>query len=124
MKGKLIFSCLLGTVLILSSCTVAPEPVALVTPAPQAAPAETAGEPEPVSVIVPEVAPVAEPFDPASISKEEFDTTKTEVQALIEELNTIIRAQDFEAWSEYLGTDYFAALSDPAFWRGSPIPPV
>ncbi len=34
---------------------------------------------------------------------------------MIAELNTIIRAQNFDAWSDYLGDDYFAALSDPEF---------
>jgi len=33
----------------------------------------------------------AEDFDPASITKEEYNSTKSDIQILIQELNTIIR---------------------------------
>ena len=56
-----------------------------------------------------------EPFDPASITKEIFDTTKSDVQKLIERLNTIIRDKDYESWVTFLGPRYRAALSDNSF---------
>jgi len=119
MKGNGLIICAILAVLVFSACAANPGPVS--------PPAAAAAEPGPVEPVVPddpvpevevktEPVPVAEePFDPSSITKEVFDTTKTEVQALIEELNTIIRAQNFDAWSDYLGADYFATLSDPAF---------
>lgn len=55
------------------------------------------------------------PFDPSSITKEVFDSTKTDVQALIQRLNGIIREKDYETWVTFLGKDYRAALSDPSF---------
>lgn len=59
--------------------------------------------------------PAAEPFDPASITKEEYDSTKSDIQALIQELNTIIRTQNYNAWVDHLGPKYMAAISSPAF---------
>lgn len=56
-------------------------------------------------------------FDPSSISKEEFDAAKGEVQALIETLNLIIREKDYEGWVQYLNPSYKAALSDPEFLK-------
>ncbi len=56
-----------------------------------------------------------EPFDPKTIPQEVFDTTKSDVQALIQRLNTIIRDKDYETWVTFLGARYRAALSDNAF---------
>ncbi|AEJ19554.1 hypothetical protein [Gracilinema caldarium] len=58
-------------------------------------------------------------FDPASISQEVFDTTKGEVQALIEKLNLIIRNRDYEAWVQYLSPSYKTALSDSEFLKNA-----
>jgi hypothetical protein len=54
-------------------------------------------------------------FDPGSISKEEHDTAKKEVQQLIQKLNGIIRARDYDAWVSYLTDDYFNLISSPEF---------
>ncbi len=59
--------------------------------------------------------PVAESFDPSTITKEEYDSTKSDIQALIQELNTIIRTQNYNAWVDHLGPKYMAAISSPAF---------
>jgi hypothetical protein len=56
-----------------------------------------------------------EDFDPGSISEEKFASTKAEVQRLIENLNQIIRARDYEAWVSHLGTEYFAEKNSPAY---------
>jgi hypothetical protein len=58
-----------------------------------------------------------EPFDPSSISQEVFDTTKSEVQVLIEQLNLIIRKKDYNTWITYLGQNYLDAISDPGFLK-------
>ncbi|GAB1481227.1 hypothetical protein MASR2M78_00420 [Treponema sp.] len=78
-------------------------------------------EAEPEKMPEPDLSPVVEnkavdePFDPTSISREVFDSTKSDVQALIGQLNDIIRAKDYDTWVGYLGMDYRAALSDTAF---------
>lgn len=56
-------------------------------------------------------------FDPSTITKEVFDSTKTEVQALIEKLNQIIRDKNYDAWVQYLSPGYLAELSDPEFLK-------
>ncbi|MCX7655709.1 MAG: hypothetical protein N2Z76_04200 [Treponemataceae bacterium] len=56
-----------------------------------------------------------QPFDPRTVTKEEYDTTKTEVQQLIERLNLIIRNRDFNGWVAYLSPAYRESLSDPDF---------
>lgn len=56
-----------------------------------------------------------EPFDPRTVTKEEYDTTKIEVQQLIEQLNNIIRNKDFNSWVAYLSPAYRESLSDPDF---------
>lgn len=56
-----------------------------------------------------------EPFDPTTITKEVFDTTKSDVQKLISRLNMIIRDKDYESWVTFLGARYRAALSDNSF---------
>ncbi|MDR2144403.1 MAG: hypothetical protein LBP29_08545, partial [Treponema sp.] len=55
--------------------------------------------------------PQAKIFDPSSITKEEFDTTKVEVQHLIQKLNDIIKAKNYTSWVSYLGEDYFRLIS-------------
>ena len=98
---------------------------------------------EPISVqnkpeeiwILPETVPIEEPipevsstttdpvlgelFNPASITQEVYDTTKGEVQTLIETLNQIIRDKDYESWVQYLSAEYMAMLSDPDFLKNT-----
>ena len=54
-------------------------------------------------------------FDPSTVTQELFDTTKNDVQKLIQQLNTIIRAKDYEAWTSFLSHDYFTTISSPEF---------
>ncbi|MDR2181219.1 MAG: hypothetical protein LBN92_00905 [Treponema sp.] len=54
-------------------------------------------------------------FDAGSISKEEHDTAKNEIQQLIGKLNGIIRARNYDAWVSYLTEDYFNLISSPEF---------
>jgi hypothetical protein len=55
--------------------------------------------------------PAVETFDPASITQEEFDTTKVEVQQLIQKLNNIIKSKNYASWVSYLEEDYFKLIS-------------
>ncbi|HCM27151.1 MAG: hypothetical protein A2Z99_11815 [Treponema sp. GWB1_62_6] len=73
---------------------------------------EEAEQPPAVELAV----PVEEvPFDPSTITREVFDSTKTDVQQLISRLNEIIRTKDFQTWTEFLGAEYRRAMSDKAF---------
>ena len=54
-------------------------------------------------------------FDPLSITKEERETTIVEIQQLIQRLNGIIRAKNFNAWVSYLSSDYFALISSAEY---------
>jgi hypothetical protein len=54
-------------------------------------------------------------FDPGSISEEVFLATKADIQTLIEELNRIIRARNYDAWLGYLSDSYFNLLSSQDF---------
>jgi hypothetical protein len=51
---------------------------------------------------------VAVDFDPGSISREVFDSTKVDVQHFIQDLNRIIRSRNYDEWVSHLGAGYFA----------------
>jgi hypothetical protein len=54
-------------------------------------------------------------FDPLSISQEVFDTTKTDIQQLIADLNRIIRAKNYNTWVSHLGKTYLDKISSEEF---------
>jgi hypothetical protein len=54
-------------------------------------------------------------FDPASISPEQKNAARIECQQLIQKLNSIIRARDYDAWVSYLDGEYFAMLNSPSY---------
>jgi hypothetical protein len=111
------FNCLLTAVLsafFVLSCGGDPEPQAPVRPRPAqtAKPSVAPENPRQESAGVSEQPqPAAEVFDPASITKEEYDAAKAEVQQLIQKLNGIIRARNYTSWVSYLGEDYFKLIS-------------
>jgi len=116
---KLLGLLLLLPVLLLLACASEPETQVTVVPAP--APVL---QPEPAVTVVPapepkvEVAEVKEEpavFDPGTVSQEKIDTTKAEVQALINELNRIIRARNYNSWLTHLASSYFTEISSQVF---------
>jgi hypothetical protein len=54
-------------------------------------------------------------FDPGSISRTEFAATKSEIQLLVEEINRVIRAQDYGAWLSYLSDGFIRIINSPEF---------
>ncbi|GHU80733.1 hypothetical protein FACS189468_1320 [Spirochaetia bacterium] len=53
------------------------------------------------------VGPVAEErFDPKSITKEEFNSTKSDVQRFIRYLNGVLRAKNYKVWISHLSASY------------------
>jgi hypothetical protein len=49
----------------------------------------------------------------ATVSREQYTSTKEDVQHFIEGLNQIIRRRDFNAWKAALSTAYFNKISSP-----------
>jgi hypothetical protein len=54
-------------------------------------------------------------FDPNSISREVFANAKTDIQNLVNDLNRIIRARNYNAWIGYLADSYLATISSQGF---------
>lgn len=74
--------------------------------------------PPPVVIIEeqpPAAAPEEEAFDPSMISPEVFLATKAEIQHLVENLNGIIRAKNYNAWLAYLSEEYKKVHDSPEF---------
>jgi hypothetical protein len=76
-------------------------------------PAVVEPEPAPVVETSPPVEPAPQPeeFDPQSISREMFDSTKAEVQQFIGNLNSIISKKDFRGWKAALSPEFFDEIS-------------
>ena len=113
-------------VMLILSCGTGPQPTEPVPPAevaqPVAAPVEDVSrpaEPLPQEKTVPEVSapppPEEKGFDPGTISKEAYDNTKFEIQHLIEDLNKIIRARNYNSWLTYLSEDYRREINSKEF---------
>jgi hypothetical protein len=77
-----------------------------VNPPVETAPVEAASQPTAVEEA---------DFDPGTISQEVFDSTKTDVQQFIADLNRIIRSRNYDIWVSHLGEDYFAEKSSPEY---------
>ena len=87
-----------------------------VEPPPQAPseefPPEGSPSREPVAVLLP---PEERSFDPNNISESLFETTKTDIQTLIRELDAIIKARNYDAWLGYLSESHRQEMSSPTF---------
>ena len=80
---------------------------------PSAAPESAPPEPAKVEPAPPPAPPAR--FDPQSISQEEFNSTKVEVQRFIGDLNEVIRRRDYNAWKAILSADFLAEIASPAY---------
>jgi len=94
--------------LALLSCATRPEPL------PPSPPPQTA-----TTTVIPAQTEASTPdkgssFDPTTVTVAEKKATLFDARALIEKLNAIIAAKDFEAWLAYLTDEYRIFLSDPA----------
>jgi len=108
---------ILPLVLVLS-CGTGPKPEESPPPAEtvEAQAPVPAPIPEPVAPPQPVSAPVEEKvFDPYSITEEKFVSTKIDVQALIDDLNKIIRAKNYNAWVDFLAESYLKEINSQAF---------
>lgn len=100
--------------LLVVSCASAPGTSGPEPDEPDQNSTSTVQEAGPASAPGPVVA--AEPvFDPSSISQEKYETAKADVQALISNLNRIIRARNYDAWVQHLADSYFEEISSQSF---------
>ena len=87
------------------------------TPAPVTPPPET--PPAPAPEIPPETVQTTPPpeavFDPSSVTEEKYETTKADIQTLIDQLNRIIRARNYDAWVTYLSNSYLQEIGSQDF---------
>jgi hypothetical protein len=101
MKGlNIVF---LFALVLAVSCGTTPEPVKSADPVevpPVVVSAQ--GNPEPV-------------FDPGTVTQEVYNTTKTDVQQFISELNQIIRRKDYRSWVNHLDTAYFSEITSSEY---------
>ena len=94
-----------------------PEPIPRFTVA-QVEPVFLPVEPvPPPAELSPEAALIASEaiFDPLSISQEVYGATKSDIQELVERLNSIIRTRNFNTWVTYLREDYYQKISSREF---------
>ena len=61
--------------------------------------------------------PMAAEFDPGIITQEYYESTKTDVQQYISELNGIIRNKNYNSWKANLSDEYFREISSPEFLK-------
>lgn len=52
-------------------------------------------------------------FDTVKITKETFDSTKTEIELVVEDLNKITISRDYQKWLQYLSLEYKKFYSSP-----------
>lgn len=116
-------------ILLLSSCVSGPDPVEEPLADTGTPPVEQ--EDPPVVDLVEPVVPededdvtIDEHFDPSTITVEVFNSTKTEVQQLIEKLNQIIRSRDYEGWVSFLSKEYREKLSAEEYLQTISASPV
>ena len=109
---------LLGLVLsMVISCGTAPKTEGPAEPPVAAQQDNTQGVETPAvpAETTPVVVVQEEEFDPNSISEEVFATAKADIQALIADLNRIIRARNYNAWRSYLEDSYLNLISSRGF---------
>jgi len=54
-------------------------------------------------------------FDPDAVTEERYESTLTEIRTLIDVLNRIIRARDYNAWVSHLADSYFELINSEEF---------
>jgi hypothetical protein len=104
-----------------ASKPVTPETVPETSPAvtepaqtpPSVAPAQET-QPEPVVETPQQQDEVVAQFDTITITKKTFESTKTEMQTVVEKLNKITLDRDYKSWLEWLSEEYYRTYSDPA----------
>jgi len=58
---------------------------------------------------------ISQVFDPDNVSSDQYEATKADIQDLIQRLDSIIKARNYNAWLEYLSDSYREEISSPEF---------
>jgi hypothetical protein len=95
--------------LLLPGCAGAPEPVEPLPPEPVAQP-----EPEPPV----QDNSLTEKSEDFVVTMEVYQQTFEDIEAFIQNLNDIIRNEDFDAWRSFLTDEYITYYSDNAVLKG------
>jgi hypothetical protein len=110
---------LLAMFFLLASCASAPEPVEE-EPAAEPAPVEdvepASKEEVPAETPEPEPEEVVEEIDEEetfTVSEEVFTETFEDIRRLIDDLNAIIREENYDRWLKYLTEEYIGHFSSP-----------
>jgi len=106
------------SVILVFSCASPPEsteplpeePVRISDPIVQEPASELPVYAEPVIIVEEEVE-----FDPVNITEELYVSTLTDVQSLIAELNSIIRARNYNQWRNFLSDSYYRQINSRDF---------
>ena len=98
----------------------APPPVRVPAPVPSPQPApEPVPEPPPAPVPTPAPEPEPEPeeeaFDPENVTEDMYNTALTEVQSLIADLNSYIRARNYNQWITNLSESFLEMINSAGF---------
>ncbi|ULQ59968.1 hypothetical protein K7I13_01090 [Brucepastera parasyntrophica] len=114
---RIVFALLFIMFLIFQACVT--DSASVVTDNEAAAPtdSEIIFGPEGQAVNVPSDASddaVIARFDNFTITKLTFTTTKTEIEEVVENLNKITLARDYNRWLTYLSDEYIQTFSNPA----------
>ena len=104
MKQNLLFPLIILLVLVFfmaSTCETVP-------PAQEPAPAALTQQPYESTQVEPEYVPII-------VSQEVYDTAKADIQQLVQDLNGIIRARNYNRWLTYLTDDYRVKIGSREF---------
>jgi hypothetical protein len=117
------FFALLFTCLLISSCAPSPEPVGEelvieVEPDEVVQQGETIAQekPEPVVEVTEETEPAKEPEvteESFAVSEEFYIETFEDIRQLIDDLNAIVRDENYDKWLKYLTDEYIGHFSSP-----------
>ena len=112
-RGLLLLLPFLLVLFMILACGSAPQTPVRTEPASTQIP--VLEEPVTHQASIPEQAVVVQPFNPGAISAAQYEAAKLEVQALIADLNRIIRARNYEAWVNHLADSYYALINSRDF---------
>jgi hypothetical protein len=92
------------------SSSPAPKPITAETPAAQKPDQQQTIKEDPSGMDE-----VVAQFDTIAITKKTYQSTKTEMQTVVEELNKITFSHDYERWLTWLSEEYIQTYSNQAF---------
>lgn len=103
--------------LVMLAACASQQPVPVAEEPPATTVQEPAAEPAPEPLPAPEPEPEAAGPSEYVMTEEMYEETKRDLGELVQELNKIVAAKDYERWLSYLTAGYRAYYSDPEVLR-------